>query len=48
MLQSGDEAPAFSLPDSDMERVESDQLIGEKNLILCFYPKDDTPGCTME
>ncbi|ESQ17490.1 MAG TPA: peroxiredoxin [Chromatiaceae bacterium] len=48
MLQAGDMAPAFSLPDSDMERVDLEQLIQDRNLVICFYPKDDTPGCTME
>ncbi|MGB5834760.1 MAG: peroxiredoxin [Thiohalocapsa sp.] len=48
MLHAGDHAPAFSLPDSDMERVDLSQLTAERNLVLCFYPKDDTPGCTME
>lgn len=48
MLQAGDHAPPFSLPDADMERVDLGQLIVEHNLVLCFYPKDDTPGCTME
>ncbi|KAA6186587.1 peroxiredoxin [Thiohalocapsa marina] len=48
MLQPGDQAPSFSLPDADMERVSSDQLLATGNLVLCFYPKDDTPGCTME
>ncbi|WP_058554356.1 peroxiredoxin [Thiohalocapsa sp. ML1] len=48
MLQSGDPAPPFSLPDADMERVDITRLWAERNLVLCFYPKDDTPGCTME
>jgi peroxiredoxin Q/BCP/two-component system osmolarity sensor histidine kinase EnvZ len=48
MLQPGDKAPAFSLPDADMEKVDSSQLLGAKHLVLCFYPKDDTPGCTLE
>jgi peroxiredoxin len=48
MLQPGDKAPVFSLPDADMERVNLDSLIGERNLVIYFYPKDDTPGCTME
>lgn len=47
-LQPGDQAPTFSLPDADMARVDFDHLIGDKHLVLCFYPKDDTPGCTME
>ena len=48
MLQPGDKAPTFSLPDADMERINLDSLLGVKNLIIYFYPKDDTPGCTME
>jgi peroxiredoxin len=48
MLQPGDQAPEFSLPDADMERVSSTDLLRESSLVLCFYPKDDTPGCTME
>jgi peroxiredoxin Q/BCP/two-component system osmolarity sensor histidine kinase EnvZ len=48
MLQPGDQAPPFSLPDADMERVDITRLWTERNLVLCFYPKDDTPGCTME
>lgn len=48
MLQPGDKAPVFSLPDADMERVNLESLIGRRNLVLYFYPKDDTPGCTME
>jgi len=48
MLQPGDMAPLFSLPDADMERIHLDQYRGTKHLVLYFYPKDDTPGCTME
>ena len=48
LLQAGDTAPEFSLPDADMERVGLNQLIADRNLVLCFYPKDDTPGCTLE
>jgi peroxiredoxin len=48
MLKPGDLAPSFSLPDADMERVSLERLIGERNLVIYFYPKDDTPGCTME
>jgi len=47
-LQPGDQAPTFSLPDADMERVDLERLIVDKHLVLCFYPKDDTPGCTKE
>ncbi|MCG6898327.1 MAG: peroxiredoxin [Thiocapsa sp.] len=48
MLQPGDQAPLFSLPNADMERVSLEQLVGQRNLVIYFYPKDDTPGCTME
>lgn len=48
MLQPGDPAPQFLLPNADMERVSLEQLIGNSHLVLYFYPKDDTPGCTME
>jgi peroxiredoxin len=48
MLQAGDKAPLFSLPDADMERINLEDMIGKRHLILYFYPKDDTPGCTME
>ncbi len=48
MLQVGDRAPEFSLPDADMERVKSADLLRDNSVVLCFYPKDDTPGCTME
>jgi len=48
MLQAGDKAPLFSLPDADMERVNLLDKVGHKHLVLYFYPKDDTPGCTME
>lgn len=48
MLKPGDKAPVFSLPNADMERVNLEQWMGTRNLVIYFYPKDDTPGCTME
>jgi len=48
LLQAGTEAPNFELPDADMEMFKLSDLRGKKNVILYFYPKDDTPGCTME
>jgi thioredoxin-dependent peroxiredoxin len=48
MLLVGQAAPHFSLPDADMETVELAQFLGRKNIVLYFYPKDGTPGCTME
>lgn len=48
MLKPGDPAPGFELPDSEMELVNLSAFQGAKNVVLYFYPKDDTPGCTME
>ena len=47
MLSPGDRAPSFSLPDADMQiRTLGD--FGGQVLVLYFYPKDDTPGCTIQ
>ncbi len=47
-LNAGVEAPHFELPDADMETFVLTAQHGKKNVVLYFYPKDDTPGCTME
>lgn len=47
MLKVGDTAPEFLLPDADMTMTDSASLAG-KPYVIYFYPKDDTPGCTME
>jgi peroxiredoxin Q/BCP len=47
-LVTGIEAPHFELPDSDMQTFSLASQHGKKNVVLYFYPKDDTPGCTME
>ncbi|NDC15404.1 MAG: peroxiredoxin [Synechococcaceae bacterium WB9_2_170] len=46
-LVAGDLAPPIALRDQDGMERRSDQLNG-RALVLFFYPKDDTPGCTME
>jgi peroxiredoxin Q/BCP len=46
-LKVGDVAPAFELPATDGSVVRLSDLVG-KHVILYFYPKDDTPGCTKE
>lgn len=46
-LSVGDRAPLIDLPDQQGTQRRSDQLNGQA-LVLFFYPKDDTPGCTME
>lgn len=48
MLQPGQPAPAFSLPDADMQPVDLSAYKGRKHVVLYFYPRDGTPGCTME
>ena len=47
MLQPGTTAPDFSLPDADMEMRKLSKLRG-RVVVVYFYPKDDTPGCTVE
>src|SRR6266478_5866202 len=44
----GRKAPAFSLTGTGGKKVALKDFHGKKNLVLYFYPKDDTPGCTME
>ncbi len=46
-LQAGDKAPAFSLPDQDGNTVTLSELSGKKVLVY-FYPKAMTPGCTVQ
>ncbi|GEL70490.1 hypothetical protein MVI01_22740 [Myxococcus virescens] len=47
MPQAGDQAPAFQLADQDGNPVSLAQFAG-RSVVLYFYPKDDTPGCTVE
>jgi peroxiredoxin Q/BCP len=46
-LQIGDPAPDFSLPDANGNPVTLSDLKGQR-VVIYFYPKDDTPGCTKE
>ncbi|ALA57884.1 thioredoxin-dependent thiol peroxidase [Nitrospira moscoviensis] len=46
-LTVGDKAPELGIPDQDGKRVTLKDLKG-KQVVLYFYPKDDTPGCTKE
>jgi thioredoxin-dependent peroxiredoxin len=48
LLKEGDSAPAFDLPAHPGGKVALADFLGKKNVILAFYPKDDTPGCTRE
>ncbi|MFN8525434.1 MAG: thioredoxin-dependent thiol peroxidase [Chloroflexota bacterium] len=44
----GDPAPDFSLPSTSGETISLSQFAGKQDVVLYFYPKDDTPGCTVE
>jgi peroxiredoxin Q/BCP len=46
-LKEGDKAPDFAVPDAEGKMVRLKDLRGKK-VVLYFYPKDDTPGCTKE
>lgn len=48
MLQVGQHAPGFTLPDAEMSMVKLSGFKGRHNVVLFFYPRDDTPGCTLE
>jgi peroxiredoxin Q/BCP len=47
-VQVGQEAPDFALPDANGRMVRLSEFRGRKPVVLYFYPKDDTPGCTKE
>ncbi|MFQ3549452.1 MAG: thioredoxin-dependent thiol peroxidase [Armatimonadota bacterium] len=48
MLNVGDKAPDFTLPTIGGKTISLSDYLGKKNVVLYFYPKDDTPGCTKE
>ena len=48
MLNPGEKAPDFSLYDQDKKKIGLRDFIGKREVVLYFYPKDDTPGCTKE
>ena len=47
MLNIGDKAPEFTLKDKDGKTVSLSDFAGKK-VVLYFYPKDNTPGCTRQ
>jgi peroxiredoxin Q/BCP len=47
-IKTGDIAPNFSLPTQDGKTVSLKDFRGQKAVVLYFYPKDETPGCTAE
>ena len=48
MLEKNQVAPEFNSFNQDNKTVKLSDYTGEKNVVLYFYPKDDTPGCTIE
>jgi len=48
MLEKNQTAPEFSTKNQDNQLVELSSFKGKKHVVLYFYPKDDTPGCTIE
>lgn len=48
MLKVGDKAPDFSLPNQDNQDVRLSELLKKSVVVLYFYPKDFTSGCTAE
>ena len=47
MLEAGIKAPNFTLPDKDSNPISLSDFLGKK-VVLYFYPKDNTPGCTRQ
>jgi peroxiredoxin Q/BCP len=47
-LKVGDKAPAFEAQDQNGKVVKLSDFAGKQTVVLYFYPKDDTPGCTKE
>jgi thioredoxin-dependent peroxiredoxin len=47
-LTAGDKAPNFTLPRPSGETFTLADVLGTRTVVLFFYPKDDTPGCTVE
>lgn len=47
-INTGSSIPSFSLPDQNGNLFDINSVLGKKNLVIYFYPKDDSPGCTKE
>ena len=48
LLTVGDKAPSFSLQDQNLDATTLDEFRGKQNVVLVFYPRDGTPGCTKQ
>ena len=47
-VQKGSKVPSFALSDQNGKLFDITSVLGKKNLVIYFYPKDDSPGCTKE
>ncbi|MDP3441894.1 MAG: peroxiredoxin [Ignavibacteria bacterium] len=47
-IKIGSNIPSFSLTDQDGNSFDINSVLGKKNLVIYFYPKDDSPGCTAQ
>ena len=47
-IEIGSNIPAFTLNDQNGNPFDINSVLGKKNLVIYFYPKDDSPGCTKE
>jgi peroxiredoxin Q/BCP len=47
-IKIGSSIPSFTLPDQNGNLFDINSVLGKKNLVIYFYPKDDTPGCTAQ
>ena len=47
-IKTGDNIPAFTLPDQNGNLFDINSVLGKKNLVIYFYPKDESQGCTAQ
>jgi peroxiredoxin Q/BCP len=47
-IKIGSSIPTFTLPDQNGNLFDINSVLGKKNLVIYFYPKDDSPGCTAQ
>ncbi|MBF0379923.1 MAG: thioredoxin-dependent thiol peroxidase [Magnetococcales bacterium] len=48
LLNTGDTIPSLTIPDQNGNEVALESLLGKNGAVIYFYPKDNTPGCTLE
>ena len=46
-IKEGDKPFSFSFFNSEEKKYELDEILGKENIVIYFYPKDFTPGCTL-